>query len=224
MTEMADYVLIHGGNIAADTWNSFTVGEPVRTPDGRMGGRVWDPVLPALRARGHRVFAPTLADEHTCDLSGHIAQVSGLVAGHELHDLVLVAHSYGGMVLTGVADRFAERVRRLVCVDAALPDDDQSLFSVIVAGGRDPLSFEGLEAAPPYIEKLRFDTARVGSLPGLYIACTESQFAPVTQLARRKVAASGGRWELVELPTGHVPMATMPAELSRLLVAAALGE
>ena len=42
---MANYVLVHGGNMTTDTWNALTRYDPVHTPDGRMGGRVWTPLL-----------------------------------------------------------------------------------------------------------------------------------------------------------------------------------
>lgn len=107
-----------------------------------MGGRMWDAALPAMEARGHCGFASTLTDEHACDLTASIYLVSALIGGHELADVVLVAHCHGGMVITGVADRFADRIRHLLHIDAAVPEPGRSRFDIIACGGRAPVSLE----------------------------------------------------------------------------------
>ena len=90
-----------------------------------------------------------LADEHDHTLTDHIGQVSGLITRHDLREVILVAHSYGGMVITGVAAGMPERIRRLVYVDAALPDPGQSLFDLfarLVSRARSSLSVRGKTA------------------------------------------------------------------------------
>jgi pimeloyl-ACP methyl ester carboxylesterase len=218
---MATYVLVHGGNMTTDTWNKLTRGTPVHTPDGTMGSRIWDPIVSALTAHNHRVFALTLWDEHSCNLTDHIGQVCALIAEHDLWNVILVGHSYGGMIITGVTARIAERIGHLVYVDAALPDPGQSLFDIIVSGGRDPLSFAGLEPAAPYVENLQFDPAKIHPLKKTFILCMESEFDSVTHVAKKKIAAEGKEWTYIELPTSHVPMASMPDELAQLLLDAA---
>jgi pimeloyl-ACP methyl ester carboxylesterase len=217
---MANYVLVHGGNMSTETWNKLTVGKPVQTPDGRMGGLIWDPVMPALKAQGHGAFTLTLKDEHTSSLTEHIEQVCALIAEHGLKDVILAGHSYGGMVITGTAAKMPERIKHLVYVDAAWPDPGQSLFDIIVSTGRDPLSFAGLEADPPYVEKLQFDAQKVKSLPKTYIRCTKSDFLIVTTDAKNKIEADKNGWSYFELPSSHVPMAEMPDDLAQLLLKA----
>lgn len=214
---MTDYVLVHGGNMSTDGWNKLA-GHDDYPPGGRLGGRIWDSIIPALKARGHRVFAPTLQDENTCGLTGHIEQIGALIAGNHLQEILLAGHSYGGMIITGVADRIPERIRRLVYIDAALPDPGQSLFDLILSGGRDPLSFAGLEPARAYVEKLQFDPERLKPLPKTYIFCTASEFAPVTGLAREKISADPEGWTYLELPSSHVPMASRPEKLAKILL------
>lgn len=133
-------------------------------------------------------------------------------------DIILVGHSYGGMVITGVAAGIPERIRRLVYVDAALPDPGQSLFDLFAEGNVDLFSFPGLEAASAYVEKLQFNARKITPLPKTYILCTESEFAVVTKVARQKVAAQAEGWNYLELPTSHVPMATMPERFYRLML------
>ena len=82
-------------------------------PDGHLGGKYWDGTVSALTAHNHRVFAPTLKDEHSCHLTDHIGQICTLIAENDLRDVILVGHSYGGMVITGVAAKMADRIRRL---------------------------------------------------------------------------------------------------------------
>jgi pimeloyl-ACP methyl ester carboxylesterase len=220
---MATYVLVHGGNMSTATWNKLTVGEPVYTEDGQMSARYWDGTASFLSAQGHRVFVPTLRDEHSCHLSDHVGQVCSLMAGNDLREVILVGHSYGGMVITGVADIMPERIRRLVYLDAALPDPGQSLFDLLVSGGRDPLSFAGLEPAAPYVEKLLFDAERIKPLKKTYILCTKSEFATVTHVAREKIAAVKKGWTYIEMVSSHVPMADKPDEFYRLMLDAAEG-
>ena len=114
---MATYVLVHGGG---------------------HGGWCYAKVAPLLRAAGHDVYTPTLTGlgerSHlvgpnvTLDL--HIRDVVQVLQVEDLHDVILVGHSYGGMVVTGVADRAADRIGRLVYLDAANPVNGQSLVDV----------------------------------------------------------------------------------------------
>lgn len=211
------YVLVHGGNMSTDTWNKL-VKRDEYPPGGLLGGNIWNSIIPALKAHNHRVFAPTLKDEHKSSLNEHIEQICTLITDNDLKDVILVGHSYGGMVITGVAAKIPDRILHLVYVDAALPDSGQSLFDLISSGGRDPLSFAGLEPAKPYVEKLQFDAKKIETLPKTYILCTESEFASVTHSARKKIAEEGKGWIYIELPSSHVPMASMPEQFSQLLL------
>lgn len=219
--KLTDYVLVHGGNMTTATWNRLTVMSPVRTPDGTMGGMIWDPVIPYLFAKGHRTFAPTLADEHTTTLTGHIGEILDIITGNALQDVVLAGHSYGGMIITGVAAQVPDRIRHLVYIDAAVPDPDDSLFDLIIASSCDPGSFSGLEPAPPYCEKLQFNPRAIRSLPKTYVRCTKSEFTAVTGLARRKIDADSAAWDYFELSSSHVPMAEMPDRVAAILLKAA---
>jgi len=216
---MANYVLIHGGNMSTDTWNKLA-GRDDYPPGGHLGARCWDGTVAFLTAHNHRVWAPTLEDEHSCDLTGHIEQVCRLITECELEDVILVGHSYGGMVITGVAARMADRIRRLVYLDAALPDPGQSLVDIL------NLSLAAASVSPPvlpepaaaYVQELQFDPAKIQALPKTYILCTKSEFIDGTRLARQKIAAARQGWTYIELPSSHVPMADMPNEFYQLML------
>jgi pimeloyl-ACP methyl ester carboxylesterase len=104
------------------------------------GGWCYHKVAERLRAKGHRVFAPTLTGQGershlsgmAINLSLHIADIINVFHYEGLHEVVLAGHSYGGMVITAVADRISERIRALVYLDAFLPADGQSLFDINV--------------------------------------------------------------------------------------------
>ncbi len=107
---------------------------PIVLVHGAWGGAwIWRRVLAPLRAAGHEVFAVTLTGDGErahlrhpgIKLATHVDDVVALVDAEELTDIVLVGHSYGGMVITGAADRLLSRsraaLRRLVYVDAMVP-------------------------------------------------------------------------------------------------------
>jgi pimeloyl-ACP methyl ester carboxylesterase len=114
---VATFVLVHGG---------------------AHGGWCYQKVARLLRAAGHDVYTPTLTGlgerSHLVgpdvDLDLHVRDVVSVLHYEDLRDVILVGHSYGGMVITGVADRAADRVGRLVYLDAANPVNGQSLVDV----------------------------------------------------------------------------------------------
>jgi len=101
-------------------------------------GWAWKKMRPLLRERGHELFTPT----HTglgerahlaapgIDLETHIADILGVLQFEDLREVILIGHSYGGMVATGVADRARDRIAALVYVDAFAPRDGESIFSL----------------------------------------------------------------------------------------------
>ena len=110
---MATFVLVHGGCV---------------------GGWSWKRVSPFLRAAGHDVYAPTLTGlgervhlaSPEVGLETHIQDIVNVLEYEDLHDVILVGHSYGGQVITGVADRAPQRLAHLVYLDACAPQPGQS--------------------------------------------------------------------------------------------------
>ena len=99
------------------------------------GGWGWKRVVQILRDAGHSVFTPTYTGlgerahlmSPDIDLETHISDVRGVIQYERLDEFVLVGHSYGGMVITGVADREWQKITRLVYLDAFLPENGQSV-------------------------------------------------------------------------------------------------
>src|SRR5579859_6610796 len=112
---MAIFVLVHGGF---------------------HGGWCYARVAAELRAEGHDVYTPTLSGlgerahlaNHLINLSTHIQDIVAVIDTNDLQDVILCGHSYGGVVITGVAGLIGERIRTLFYLDAAVPEDGQSLF------------------------------------------------------------------------------------------------
>jgi pimeloyl-ACP methyl ester carboxylesterase len=102
------------------------------------GGWCWRHVADRLTDKGHYVVAPTLSGvgerSHLppgpIDLTTHVDDVVGEIKWKDLDGIVLVGHSYGGMVITGVAEQLRNRISAIVYLDAFVPADGQSLFDI----------------------------------------------------------------------------------------------
>lgn len=111
----------------------------VLVPGQWTGAFVWHTVAPILRQAGHDVYPVTcsgLGDRvhlanPAIDLDTHITDVVNTIEFADLHDVVLVGHSYGGMIITGVAERIPERLRLLVYLDADVPLDGQNSYDLV---------------------------------------------------------------------------------------------
>ena len=105
-----------------------------------LGGWCWDRVADRLRAKGHRVYAPTLtgvADRShllapDISLATQVTDIVNLIKWHDLSDVVLVGHSYGGFVVSGVAEQMEQAITSIVFLDAFVPDDGQCLVDLTV--------------------------------------------------------------------------------------------
>jgi pimeloyl-ACP methyl ester carboxylesterase len=102
------------------------------------GGWCWKKVTPLLRKYGHDVYFPTLTGlgershlvSKDIDLYTHIRDVTQVLECEDLNEVILVGHSYGGLVIGGVAERIPERIKRLVYLDAYIPQDNKSAFDI----------------------------------------------------------------------------------------------
>ncbi|HUZ76534.1 MAG TPA: alpha/beta hydrolase family protein [Chloroflexota bacterium] len=114
---MSTYVLVHGA------WG---------------GSYGWHKLRPLLLGAGHDVYTPSLTGQGErahlvtplVNLSTHVRDVYNAIWYEDLNDIILVGHSYGGMVVTGVVEQMPERIKHLVYLDAFLPRDGQSLYDL----------------------------------------------------------------------------------------------
>jgi pimeloyl-ACP methyl ester carboxylesterase len=215
---MVTFVLVQGGNMSTDTWNKLS-GQNITTGDGHMGASYWNGTVAALEAAGHRAFAPSLGDEFTSNLTDHIGQVSALIYENDLNNIILVGHSYGGFVITGVAAKMPERIQYLVYLDSVIPDPGQSLIDILDSVYSKQQYGTALpEASLPYVEKLKYDPVSIQGIKKIYIRCMKSEFIDASLLAIEKINESKEEWIYFELPSSHVPMADQPEEFYNLLL------
>jgi pimeloyl-ACP methyl ester carboxylesterase len=231
---MTTYVLVHGA------WG---------------GGWKFARVADALRRRGHTVFAPTLtgAGERSHLLSGninlttHVTDIVNVIRYEDLSRVVLLGHSYGGMVITAVADTIPEKIAALVYLDAFVPQDGQSLFDLNIPANTQMFLARagangGLLIPPPpakaYFNVNDADAPRVDvlaapqpigtmtekvKLGGAYRGVKRCVYVHGTVLPRESPfkrfhdAAKAQGWDVHALPCGHDIMLDRPDELTEIL-------
>lgn len=219
------------------------------------GGWCWKRVAEPLRASGHRVYTPTqtglgershlLSTDITLDV--FIKDLVNVLEWEDLADVVLVGHSFGGITITGAADRVPQRIRHLVYLDSFVLQDGQSAFSVLppdVVAARRRLAQEfsgGVSLPVPEPSTLGVtDTADVAWLKKkctphplstyedpLKLKGPPASGLPVTYIAvkpdfaptgaSRAFAKKQNGWDYLEIKAGHDAMITSPKALLDIL-------
>jgi len=141
--------------------------------------------------RGHTVFTPTLTGQGErshlltgmVNLSTHIEDILAVFHYEGLRNVVLAGHSYGGMAITGVADRIPELISSLVYLDAFLPEDGQSLFDINIA------------------KNTQAFLANAGNIGGLAVPAPPARLAPPITVAAITRSSSPWPSELVTEPS-----------------------
>ena len=212
----------------------------------------WKKVRPLMMAAGHQFFTPSYTGlgerAHLAsplnDLETHIQDLLGVLKFEDLREVVLIGHSYGGMVATGVADRARDRIAQLIYLDAFVPTNGQALIDLLPSDERQRLldsakTGDGWRVAPNPIppdtspEDLRWITnfrmpqsikcfeqplqlqAEL-NLPRAYIHCTRyADKKPFAQFASRANSEAG--WRAFELGASHSPNVTAPAAFMEVL-------
>jgi len=232
---MATFVLVHGA------WR---------------GAWCWQRVAPMLRRAGHDVFAPTLTGlcerSHlltpAIDVDTHILDVVNEMKWNELEGVVLVGHSYGGMVISGVAEKMETAIASFVMLDAFMPEDGQSVIDIWPAPMREGLLASVRERAttvPPraaalfnvnekdrawvdaqctpqpiktFLQKLTLTGARERIGKKAYIRAA-AYANPYFDAGLASARAK--KWRTYEVPCGHDVMLDMPDRLAEILLEAA---
>lgn len=209
------------------------------------GGWEWKRTGEFLLADGHTVYRTTLTglgermhlNSADIDLQTHIDDVVNLILFEDLHDVVLTGHSYGGMVITGVMDRIPERLRHVVFLDAAVPDDGMSIWDLLGSRGQDPSRFaDGFMAVPwvkpgdkpPHSVKqsikcfnqpVSYRNPVALALPVTYVA-----FVPKDKSIEERAAtdpswqrAVSRGWTIRTFPGGHVAQQENPRGVATLI-------
>ena len=233
---MTTFVLVHGA------WH---------------GGWCYQRVARLLRQAGHEVYAPTLTGlgerahlvNRTIDLDTHVRDIIGVMRCEELSDVVLCGHSYGGMVISGVAEQMAAQIRALVYLDAFVPENGKSLFDYLPAEQSAHMradavqNGEGYKVTPIPAAAFALNPDDAGWVDAMCVKHPLATFEQKLVLGGRQVAkqvymlAAGWEpspfqqfasrcrddrgWQFVSFACGHDVMVDRPQELAAALIAAA---
>lgn len=219
------FVVVHGATAGAWEWK--TTGRFL-TDDGHTVYRV---TLTGLGEREH-------LNSTDVDLQMHINDVVNTILYEDLHDVVLTGHSYGGMVITGVMDRVPDRIRHVVFLDAAVPDDGMSLWDIFGGTGpRDPERFKDGFMQVPWVkpgtppphsvkhsikcfnQPVSYKNPAAKALQVTYVAFTPKGQTPE---ARAKTDKSWQRaesrgWTIKTFPGSHTAMLEDPRGVATLI-------
>jgi pimeloyl-ACP methyl ester carboxylesterase len=218
------------------------------------GGWCWRRVADLLERKGHKVFAPTLTGlgerSHllgpTINVTTHVTDIVNLLKWERLSDVVLCGHSYGGLVVSGVAERMLSAIGSIVFLDAFLPENGDTMekltspavreqFNAAVARGdmavpaRSAAAFLVNEKDQAWIDALCVPqpigtmTEKV-ALTGAHERIAKKAYIravrypnPGFDQAYARVKADGS-WRSYEVPCGHDVMVDMPERLSEILI------
>jgi pimeloyl-ACP methyl ester carboxylesterase len=214
-------------------------------------GWAWKKMHPLMLAAGHRLVTPSYTGlgerahlaSPSIDLETHIADILNVIKYEDLRDIMLVGHSYGGMVATGVADRARERVAQLIYLDAFVPKDGQSLFDLNEPGRAhmrklaetgdgwrvppNPTPPDTPQADQQWLTERRVDMpircfetrlklSGESSMPRSYIYATRVTPADTFGPFARRAKSEVG-WRYYEIDASHSPNVTAPEALMALL-------
>ena len=219
-------------------------------------GWAWTRLHPLMRARGHRLVTPTYTGlgerahlaHRGIDLDSHIDDLLAVLHYEDLHEVVLLGHSYGGMVATGVAERAPERIVQRVYLDAFVPRDGEALLDLVSPEARAAMrkaaadQGEGWRLPPNPVPEDTSTADRAwilprrvmqplatfeqplalsgaaDHLPCSYVYCMRTAPGDVFGPFAERVRGAPG-WRLFELDASHSPNVTAPGALADLLAA-----
>lgn len=232
-----------------DTTRSFA-SQPVMVMvhGAWAGGWHFKKLAPLLEARGWKVHHPSLSGlgEHfhtaraDIGLATHIDDIVNFILFEDLHDVILLGHSYGGMVITGVADRIPERIARLVYLEASLPENGESLLALRKSGDLAGLAQQSKDGfiAPWWVKPgkpfpidvpqpvktftdpiVLSHQSATAKIPGTYILTVEPGRKPEDDdfyAASERARARG--WTVLSMIGDHNPQWRQPEALAALLL------
>lgn len=211
------------------------------------GGWQFKRVVPFLEAKGWQVHRPSLSGlgEHfntaraDIGLATHIDDIVNYILFEDLHDVILLGHSYGGMVITGVADRIPGRIARLVYLDAFVPADGENVMALRKAGAlrieqmaKDgfiiptwvrpgkPFPIDVPHPLKTFTDPLVLKNQAVAAkIPGTYILTVDPGKQPADDdffAASERARARG--WPVILMEGDHVVNWRQPEALARLIL------
>ncbi len=218
------------------------------------GGWCWRRVSDLLEKKGHKVFTPTMTGlcershllSKDINLATHVTDIFNVLKWEDLKNIVLVGHSYGGFVVSGVADQAHDRIASIVFLDAFVPENGDSIYEKAPEAARGSMT-EAIKKGEIAVKPIPAAVLRVNEKDRAWVdaKCTPQPIGAFTDKAtvtggREKIAkrayirakgypsvpfdgaldkfkASAG-WKTYEVPSGHDVMVDMPDRLTEILV------
>lgn len=210
------------------------------------GGWDWKVMDRLLTKGGHTVYRPTLTglgermhlNGPEIDLTAHVTDIVNVILFEDLRDVVLVGHSYGGMVSTGVMNRIPRRISHAVFLDAAVPEDGESaadLWPSIISDSRvvdgivyfpwldptNPVPGDVPQSLRTLTEPVSFNNLEAISLPATFIAFIANDQTVEARAAEHSWQNAKARgWSILTLDSDHNAQRSHPEALAALLEAA----
>ena len=224
-TKRPVFVVVHGA------WGGSWAFRKVDSLMTLSGAIVYRPSLTGLGERVH-LATPQI------DLETHIQDVVNTILFEDLNDIILVGHSYGGMVITGVADRIPERIGRLVYLDAMVPRDGESVMELMDPKGEGiSKMIKGDFVVPAWVkpghkppgdvphplrtftDPIKLNNERRISLPTTYILTVDpGKKAEDDNFAFSARRARENGWKTMEMIADHNPQWSAVDDLVKVLL------
>ena len=219
----AVYVIVHG------SWGGGWAFKKVDSLLTSHGNTVYRPTLTGLGERNH-LSSPDLG------LLTHINDIVNVILYENLYDVILVGHSYGGMIITGVADSIPERIKKLVYLDAILPENNESSLSIMennqlsslktangyiipwwVQEGQNPPR-DVLHPLKTWTDNIVLDNVKREQIPSVYILTVDPGADPgQDRFYKQSERAKKKGWPVLHLSADHNPQWSAPKELVKML-------
>lgn len=205
-----------------------------------QGGWYWDPILPTLTAAGYRVSAPTLpglepdySPSIPVNLETHVRFLTNFLDDLGSDDVVLVGHSYGGMVITGAAARNPARVSQMIYLDTPVPVDGERVWDLIPEDGRTRSIAASLDGymVQPAPELMKIDPRSAPHPIATFMQALEAPTECLTMPRTFAVAGNGSgfqyvfdrlsedpAWDCVSIPCGHDFVREAPESVTELIL------
>ncbi len=230
----------------------------VLVPGGWCGGWCWNPVADILEAAGHRAFPITFTGSGDrahllspeTSLETYVLDIINFIQYNDLSDIILAAHSVGGVPVLAVLDRIPERIRHVVFLDAMLTMDGECVLDIIPqeeANRRRAQIDQGNGMMPvptsihfaseavrewfishltpqplrPYLDRLRLQHVFGNGVPATYVSC-QPVHLPVISSALR--ARNMPEWRYLEITSGHNVQIHRPDDVVDILMNASRHE
>tara|TARA_A100001011_G_scaffold393634_1_gene483936 strand:+ start:4489 stop:5229 length:741 start_codon:yes stop_codon:yes gene_type:complete len=218
------YVIVHGA------WGGGWAFKEVDHLMTERKAKVYRPTLSGLGEKAHLL-------SENINLKTHINDIINVILYEELDEIILVGHSYGGMVITGVSDSIPKKIKKMIYLDAFVPMDNESVFSISLisppsdkdkAKGALIPSWVDKNSMPPkdvphplktFSNEISLNNKDREKIPTTYILTVKKGASPdQDDFAFHSKRASDKGWEVKYFESDHNPQWSEPKKLTELLI------